>query len=103
MNTTTQDVADRILEQDLKRSAIIMAAFAYNSAVSDEKLKRKTEEPIASLFPSFDLDVIRDERNFRNSGLNHSICGHTVAMNEIPFGFPAAMTVTHDHTSADSE
>jgi carboxypeptidase Q len=31
---TTQDVYDRIIEEDLKRSAVIMAAFAYNSAMA---------------------------------------------------------------------
>ena len=35
---TTQDVSDRILEQDLKRSAVIMATFAYNTAMMDERL-----------------------------------------------------------------
>ena len=38
---TTQDVSDRILEEDLKRSAVIMATFAYNTAMRDQLLPRK--------------------------------------------------------------
>lgn len=35
------DVYDRALEEDLKQAAVIMAAFAYNAAVRDEKFPRK--------------------------------------------------------------
>jgi hypothetical protein len=38
---TNMDVYDRIQEEDLKQSSIIMATFAYNAAVRDEKLPRK--------------------------------------------------------------
>lgn len=37
----TMDVYDRIIPEDLKQSAIIMATFAYNAALRDEKIPRK--------------------------------------------------------------
>ena len=52
---TTQDVSDRILEEDLKRSAVIMATFAYNSAMTDQKLPRKGRAEIGVVLPGFDL------------------------------------------------
>jgi carboxypeptidase Q len=39
---SNQDVFDRIQADDLKEAATIMAAFAYNAAMIDEKLPRKT-------------------------------------------------------------
>jgi carboxypeptidase Q len=94
---TTQDVSDRILEEDLKRSAIIMAAFAYNSAMTDEKLPRKdpAQAALASsmLFRGFDLRAEREETAFHFSGLNHSICGHSLDGREIPSGFPSFLSV----------
>lgn len=91
---TTQDVADRMLEEDLKRSAVIMAAFAYNSAMTDRKLPRKTDEsPIASLLSvSGQYDELH-EMAFRYSGMDFSICGHPVEPEEIPNGFPSVLAV----------
>ncbi len=43
---TTMDVFDRAQEEDLKQAAIIMAAFAYDAAMRDEKLPHKFEMPI---------------------------------------------------------
>ncbi len=37
----TMDVYDRVPAEDLKQSAIIMAAFAYNAAMRDERIPRK--------------------------------------------------------------
>jgi carboxypeptidase Q len=37
----TMDVYDRVPEEDMKQAAIIMAAFAYNAAMRDEKIPRK--------------------------------------------------------------
>ncbi len=91
---TTQDVADRMLEKDLKRSAVIMATFAYNSAMTDKKLPRKTDEsPIASLLSVSTVQDTLDEMAFKNSGYDFSICGHEVHPDEIPHGFPAAFAI----------
>ena len=38
---SNQDVFDRIQADDMKQSAVIMAAFVYNTAMLDEKLPRK--------------------------------------------------------------
>lgn len=89
---STQDVADRVLEEDLKRSAIIMAAFAYNSAMTNQKLPRKNAS-VSSIFPQFNFHAAMDESAFRLSGLNHSICGHPIEHGEIPTGFPSIFTV----------
>lgn len=94
---TTQDVADRLLEEDLKRSAIIMATFAYNSAMSDARLPRKeaaaATTAVSTFLRGFDLRAEMDEIAFRKAGLNHSICGHELEYNEIPSGFPSLLTV----------
>jgi carboxypeptidase Q len=42
---TTMDVFDRAQEEDLKQAAIIMAAFAYNAAMREEKIPRKQSMP----------------------------------------------------------
>ncbi len=42
---STMDVWDRALEDDMKQAAILMAAFAYNAAMRDEKLPRKPSMP----------------------------------------------------------
>ena len=100
---TTQDVADRMIEQDLKRSAIIMATFAYNSAMTDQKLPRKTDKnPLASLMSISPVKDAIDEINFKNAGYGFSICGHDVHPEEIPDGFPKALAidnlpVAHNH------
>jgi len=38
---STMDFYDRALEEDLKQSAAVMAVFAYNAAMRDEKIPRK--------------------------------------------------------------
>jgi len=42
---STMDVYDRVPAEDLKQAATIMAAFAYNAAMRDEKLPRKPLPP----------------------------------------------------------
>ena len=42
---STMDVYDRAQEDDMKQAAILMAAFAYNAAMRDEKLPRKPSLP----------------------------------------------------------
>ncbi len=42
---STNDVWDRSQEEDMKQAAILMAAFAYNAAMRDEKLPRKAPAP----------------------------------------------------------
>lgn len=102
---TTQDVADRMLEEDLKRSSVIMATFAFNSAMTDRKLPRKNEEsPIADFLSVSPVQNALDEVAFRNSGYDFSICGHEVHPDEIPLGFPTVFAIdnfTHNHNSAE--
>lgn len=101
---TTQDVSDRIIEDDLKQSAIIMAAFAFNSAMSDQKLPRKNNPllNIAALFKTSDEAAIIDEFAFANSNLHFSVCGHELPFQEIPTNFPALLTVGgHPHRSGE--
>ncbi len=38
---SNQDVYDRIQTDDMKQAAVIMAAFVYNTAISDQRLPRK--------------------------------------------------------------
>ncbi len=92
---TTQDVSDRILEEDLKRSAVIMATFAYNSATTADKLPRKEDSTafFSSLFKKGSFFYEMEEIAFRNSGLDFSICGHPVEEQEIPQGFPSVYAV----------
>jgi hypothetical protein len=40
------DSFDRALEDDLKQASIIMAAFAYNTAMRDERLPRKERKNV---------------------------------------------------------
>ena len=42
---TDQDVYDELVEEDLKQSAVIMASFAYHTAMRDELLPRKKLPP----------------------------------------------------------
>lgn len=42
---STNDVWDRSQEEDMKQAAILMAVFAYNTAMLDEKLPRKVPSP----------------------------------------------------------
>jgi hypothetical protein len=93
---TTQDVYDRIIEDDLKQSSIIMATFAYNSAMSEEKLPRKTNPnlSIASVLEGVNLQALMDEKKFAESGLNFSICGHDLNQDEMhETHFPSVLTV----------
>lgn len=100
---TTQDVADRTLEEDLKRSAVIMATFAYQSAMTDEKLPRKPAAggfAFASYGAGFDLMAMIDESEFRRLGYAHQVCGHDIDPHEIPLDFPRYLTISrdrHDH------
>ncbi|MCY7347937.1 MAG: M20/M25/M40 family metallo-hydrolase, partial [Pyrinomonadaceae bacterium] len=92
---TTQDVYDRIIEDDLKQSSIIMATFAYNSATSDEKLPRKTNPnlSVAAFLNGVDLQALIDERRFAESNLNFSICGHELDAEEMQeTHFPSVLT-----------
>ena len=101
---TTQDVSDRVLEEDLKRSAVIMAAFAYNTAMMDERLPRKSSPTAlsASVLPGFDFRTELEEIAFRNSGLGFAICGHEVDPREIPANFPALLAVSPEsHAHAE--
>ena len=38
---TNQDVYERLMQDDLKQNAVIIASFAYHAAMRDEKLPRK--------------------------------------------------------------
>ena len=104
---TTQDVADRILEEDLKRSAVIMATFAYNSAMTNEKLPRKDDSiaSFSSLFAKGSFFYEMEEIAFMNSGLDFSICGHQVEEDDIPQGFPTVFAINpnsvHGHSHAE--
>ena len=42
---TDQDVYDQLVEEDLQQSAVIMASFAYHTAMRDELLPRKKLPP----------------------------------------------------------
>ncbi len=98
---TTQDVSDRVLEEDLKRSAVIMAAFAYNTAMMDERLPRK-ETSMASVIPGFNFREYMDEVAFRNSGMDFSVCGHEIDQRELPSGFPGIYALErHRHAAAE--
>jgi carboxypeptidase Q len=96
---TTQDVSDRIIEEDLKRSAVIMATFAYNSAMSDQKLARKSSGAAVayrSILSGFDFDNELDEIAFRRSGAaGFSVCGHAIDGAELPISFPSVYAINH--------
>ena len=99
---TTQDVSDRILEEDLKRSAVIMATFAYNTAMMDERLPRKQAQPLVGFasLSAFDVKAMIEDARFRGSALDFSICGGELEAHELPQGFPsiyAVKAVPHDH------
>lgn len=100
---TTQDVSDRIIEDDLKKSAVIMAAFAYQSAMTDEKLPRKAAPAsgFASLFTDFNVQNELDELKFKESGMDFAICGHDIEGSEIPHGFPLFLTAEINHAHAE--
>ena len=100
---STQDVSDRILEEDLKRSAVIMAAFAYNSAMTDEKLPRKQSSAAAlqGVIPQFNFLTELEEIRYRKMGFGFSVCGGEAHGGELASaGFPAFLAVSeslHDH------
>ena len=98
---TTQDVSDRILEEDLKRSAVIMAAFAYNTAMRDELLPRKNGAilALASVIPQFNFQNEIEESEFRRSGMAFAICGGKLEHNEIPGGFPSFLAIAKLHNA----
>jgi carboxypeptidase Q len=101
---TTQDVADRTIEEDLKRSAVIMAAFAYNTAMMDGLLPRKSSPnaAIASLLSNFDLMALNDEAAVRSLGFGFEVCGFDLTFEELPNGFPAFLTLStsfHGHST----
>lgn len=100
---TTQDVSDRILEEDLKRSAVIMATFAYNTAMMDERLPRKAAaQPggFAALLTGLDVRAMIEDAAFAGSDLDFSICGREIDAHELPDGFPSMYAIKpldHDH------
>jgi carboxypeptidase Q len=101
---TTQDVYDRILAEDLKRSAVIMAAFAYNSAMTDQKLARKPEPGATTVgwLTDFDLTNELDKARFNKLGYGLSICGGELGHEELPHGFPTWIAATKElHGHAD--
>jgi hypothetical protein len=101
---TTQDVSDRILEEDLKRSSVIMATFAYNTAMMDERLPRKGSPTalMASALPGFNFRTELEEIAFRNSGLGFSVCGHDADPRELAGNFPALLAVkSESHVHAE--
>jgi Zn-dependent M28 family amino/carboxypeptidase len=102
---TTQDVSDRIIENDIKQSAVIMATFAYNSAMSQEKLPRKNNPmlDVRAMIRAASDDVKAEEIAFNKSGLDFSVCGHSLEHNEIPADFPRifALSMSHDHASGE--
>ena len=102
---TTQDVADRTIEEDLKQSAVIMATFAYNSAMSQERIPRKTNPmlDIRVMIRAASDEARMDEIAFRKSGLNFSVCGYSLGHDEIPIGFPSILAIgsSHDHGTGE--
>ncbi len=46
------DVYDRVIAEDMKQAAVIMAAFVYEAAVRDEKLPRKAPRPAPAPSPT---------------------------------------------------
>lgn len=92
---TTQDVSDRMIEEDLKRSAVIMATFAYQTAMIDNKLPRKQIPVLPRAGLSF--NSLREEFDLQQSGLNFSICGHELESHEIPNEFPVFLTAGYNN------
>lgn len=98
---TTQDVSDRVIEEDLKRSSVIMAAFAYQTAMMDGKLPRKQVNNLSRLALGFDRETLREEAEFRRLGLNFSICGHPFETEEVHDFFPLHLTIGHNDGQAE--
>jgi carboxypeptidase Q len=95
---STQDVSDRIIEEDLKRSAVIMAVFAYNTAMRDELLPRKNGAvaALASVIPQFNFQNELEEIEFRRSGMGYAVCGGEIEHRELN-GFPSFLAVAKLH------
>ena len=98
---TTQDVSDRVIEEDLKRSSVIMATFAYQTAMIDGKMPRKNQGNISRLALGFDRQTLLEEANFRRLGLNFSICGHPFETEEVHDFFPLHLTLGHQAVLAE--
>lgn len=98
---TTQDVSDRVIEEDLKRSSVIMAAFAFQTAMMDGKMPRKNQGNINRLALGFDRESLREEAQFRRLGLNFSICGHRFETEEVREFFPLHLTLGHQALLAE--
>lgn len=99
---TTQDVSDRAVEEDLKRSSVIMATFAFMTANLDQQLPRKNPGNLMRLAMGFDRQTLMEEADFRRSGLNFSVCGHDIAHDEdMHEFFPMNLTVGHNLVLAD--
>jgi hypothetical protein len=98
---TTQDVSDRVIEEDLKRSSIIMATFAYQTAMMDGKLPRKPQNNMNRVAALFDYKAYQEEMEYAKFGLNFSICGHSFETEEIHDLFPLYLTVGHNITMAE--
>lgn len=92
---TTQDVADRTIEDDLKKSSVIMATFALQSAMMDQRVPRKNAPAglVAAILGVFNPAILNDEIAFQNAGFGHMLCGHEIEGHEIPTGFPKMLTV----------
>lgn len=98
---TTQDVSDRVIEEDLKRSSVIMAAFAFQTAMMDGKMPRKSQGNINRLALGFDRESLREEAQFRRLGLNFSICGHSIENEAVHDFFPLHLALGHQATLAE--
>ncbi len=57
---SSMDVFERAQEEDMKQAAILMAAFAYNAAMRDEKLPRKISSPTNSTTKGVGFDDEHD-------------------------------------------
>ncbi len=53
---STADVWERAIDEDMRQAAILMAAFAYNAAMRDEKLPRKAPSPIRVRGAGYDAE-----------------------------------------------
>ena len=45
---SNQDTYDRVIPEDLKQAAVVVAAFVYRAATTEQKLPRKPFQPPAS-------------------------------------------------------
>jgi hypothetical protein len=64
---SSMDVFDKLLPQDLRINAVVMASFAYHAAMADERIPRK---PFADWQPAFELsqeDLFREGNSLTNA------------------------------------